>query len=170
MRAPGFSLVGSLFVFAVISVSVSFTVVWMSDAGGRSRDAERMERLRSVAAFLERYYDEHGYYPGGYGDPDCDECANGYIDETPEPELLSVILPYLQGGRLPVDPVNSAPNRFYYDAKHTCGGRPDRAHLYVPSLEVLSGNVRGLCDGWSGEGMGGAVDGTDHTWTIELHR
>ena len=166
----GFTLIELLIVIAIIGILASIVLVSLSDARKAARDAARMTQLRSIATILDAYYIDHGYYPGGYGDPSCNGCADGYIGASPDPQLVAALSPYLNGSSLPADPLDTQPHQFYYDAKHACGGRPSRAHLYVVSLEHKAGNVNDLCTSWGGQGMAGAIDGTDYTWTIELER
>jgi prepilin-type N-terminal cleavage/methylation domain-containing protein len=63
-RSRGFTIVELLVVIAVIGILTTISVVGYNRYQANSRDTQRAAKVTAIAEALEKYYDQHGEYPG----------------------------------------------------------------------------------------------------------
>lgn len=99
----GFTLIELLVVIAIIALLSTITIVALSNARMRARDARRKADLKQIRLALDMYYDDYGKYPAA---GTCAYGSNCYIYSTAGENWFSVLAPYLS--KAPLDPKNNA--------------------------------------------------------------
>ncbi len=82
----GFTLIELLVVVAIISLLSSIVLASLNSARTKSKDAARMEDVKSLKTALELYYNDNGGYPTSDGTPNGDVPLN-------DPMLTSKLVP-----------------------------------------------------------------------------
>lgn len=88
-KNKGFTLVELLVVVAIIGILIGATVISVRNIKAKSRDAERVSTIRSIATVLSLYHNDYNLYPiyEGYitGTDDLSVAlkATGYINNVP---------------------------------------------------------------------------------------
>lgn len=62
-RQLGFTLIELLIVIVIISILIMFLFVSFTQVQKNSRDAQRKSDLQTIAAALQRFHSDYGYYP-----------------------------------------------------------------------------------------------------------
>lgn len=111
-KKRGFTIIELLLVTAIISIVASIVLVMLSSSKMRARDARRILEIEQITKALELYRADKGYYPepapstqGCNWDENCYASSN---DPTSWNELTATLAPYINGGPLPVDPINTS--------------------------------------------------------------
>lgn len=99
----GFTLIELMVVVAVVGVLAAAVTPSIQGVLLKSRDARRKSDLHSIQVAVEMHLHDRGYYPQSGCGWDC----NGYHYSTSGPQWISDIMPYLQGGTVPRDPINN---------------------------------------------------------------
>ena len=89
-KKEGFTLVELLVVIAIIGILATLLILQLGVARQRARDAQRISSINQIRTALEFYYDANSKYPTNAE----------FVDLSSGPAV------YLQGSRLPVDPVS----------------------------------------------------------------
>lgn len=108
----GFTIVELLIVVVVIAILASISVVAYTGIQGRARDSKRQADLKMVVNTLELYRVDNGGYPrcGATGAYQAGgSLSGGFLSSCVADELVPNYI-----ASIPVDPIDVAPNRYYY--------------------------------------------------------
>jgi len=106
----GFTLVELMVTVSIISILVAIGIASYSSINKRSRDTKRKSDLEQVRSALEMYRAENGYYP-----------STGAGSETDVSNLTGTLSPTFIPA-LPLDPSNTSPYLYQYQATGLSGG------------------------------------------------
>lgn len=111
-KQHGFTIVELLIVIVVIAILAAISIVAYNGIQGRARDSKRHSDLASVMKALEMYHADNGGYPrcsatGPYSAGGS--LSSGLLSACVADELVPTYLV-----SIPTDPVDVAPNRYYY--------------------------------------------------------
>jgi len=112
-RTTGFTLVEVAVVITIIALLAAFSIPQLSRMRANARDTRRIADLRTIRNALNMYYATYGYYPKV-----TDWATSGPTDwdnGTKWAQLQTTLSPYLGGGTLPVDPLNTGSTGPWYD-------------------------------------------------------
>ena len=107
----GFTLVELLVVIAIIGLLTGMVVASIQNAKAKSRDAQRISDINSLATALAFYHNDFNEYPI--------EPAGYYIDDLSDPGASLYDALIATAGILnafPLDPKNSDNYRYYYES------------------------------------------------------
>lgn len=108
----GFTIVELLIVIVIIAILASISVAAYTGIQGRARDSKRQIDLSNVMKALEFYRAENGGYPrcGATGTYQAGgSLSSGFLSSCVADELVPNYI-----ASVPIDPVDVAPNRYYY--------------------------------------------------------
>ncbi len=130
-KGAGFTLIELLVVISVISILSSITIVSMSKARAKARDAVRLSEINTILTALQAYYQNHNGWPlgdtGSYSAPvgfpatgKCSKPLNYYVCRSYEPcqsqktdgtpndsNWIDALGPYFASGHPPMGPTFS---------------------------------------------------------------
>ena len=112
-KQKGFTIVELLIVIVVIAILAAITIVTFSGLQGRGKDSRRTSEIGSIQKLLELYHADNGGYPmcgsnTAYVPPETNNTYNSVSNC-----LTSSLVPKYTSS-LPVDPVNSGSNIYFY--------------------------------------------------------
>lgn len=155
----GFTLIEILIAVAIIGILVSVIFATIQGARKKSRDAQRVSDITQIQTALRVYKDAEGEYP---------IYPNGELigDGTGLEELLADYLPSAIK-----DPLNSGPNRYYYDSAHACNvfgiGGNGPVLIAVTMEGSGQGNYTTVCSSFFAN-LGNGVIPTANTYVVIL--
>jgi general secretion pathway protein G len=148
-----FTLVELIVVVAIIGFIASAILVGLTTTQLDARDKRRISDLRQIEAALNLYYSRYNSFPT--------EASGANGNMSTNSVFLNAIKPFMQG--TPNDPVNlSDTYYYYYDGKHSCGGK-DHVVIFVRHMDKVENSnynafLNTTCLGsLDGEGRGGGT-------------
>jgi prepilin-type N-terminal cleavage/methylation domain-containing protein len=152
----GFTLIELLVVIAVIGMLASIVLVSLQGARQKGRDAVRKEHLAAIKQALELYWDKYEKYPteGLCNDSSvgCDACGSScVVPNYPNgmnwdagSDLQDVVAAGFLS-LLPIDPINNATYRYWYEPDSIGQGTPGCLkntcrYILCTKLEGTAGN------------------------------
>jgi type II secretion system protein G len=124
MKQKGFTLIELLVVIAIIGILSSVVLASMNSARKKSRDARRMQDIKSFRVALELYFD--GTATGSY--PTSGAAASGSVT------MSNTIISTTYMASIPVDPVGT------YAYKYAAQGASPTSYCMGAVLEQATGN------------------------------
>lgn len=104
LKNRGFTLVELLVVIAIIGLLSGIVAISIKSVKAKSRDAQRVANINSIATSLSMYYNDHNAYP----------IYDGYIIGS---DTLSIALKETGTiATVPIDPSNTGDYRYYYQS------------------------------------------------------
>jgi prepilin-type N-terminal cleavage/methylation domain-containing protein len=144
-KREGFTLIELLVVIAIIGVLATLLILQLGVARQRARDAKRIGDINQIRTGLEFYFDSFNSYP-----------ATADLDEVSQ---------YLQGNRLPADPIGSEGGHADYGyvqisrvQYHLWAELEQKATAHDADLDHDSSGTTGGIDASAGEGCGDESD------------
>ncbi|MFC1700756.1 type II secretion system protein [Patescibacteria group bacterium] len=133
INQKGFTLIELLVVIAIIGILASIVLVSLNSARQKARDVRRVSDMRQIALGLEIYYDDNAGYPGDADAVGCNDWA----------AMVTALETGNQMSGVPVDPLDVAPNQYFYEADALRQNYVLRAVLEDLGHSALDGDVDG---------------------------
>jgi general secretion pathway protein G len=146
-RPKGFTIVELLIVIVVIAILATISVVAYNGVQGRARDSKRKSDLASIVKLLELYQADNGGYPI------CNSVnpyQGGALSASTLTYCLTPALVPKYTNSIPRDPVNVAPETYYYGVGYRKTGTNtytgDATNNYIIGARMDGGGL--TVNGW----------------------
>lgn len=106
----GFTLIELMVVVAIIGILMAAGIIAFNGAQRNARDARRRADIDGMGKALEQYYAGNQYYVPSPYNPNATSHSSNWEDAT----VLSWWGSYFPVGKLPIDPINTAPYFYSY--------------------------------------------------------
>jgi prepilin-type N-terminal cleavage/methylation domain-containing protein len=105
-QKKAFTLIELLVVIAIIGLLATISIVALSNARSRARDARRLSDIKQLQTAIEMYYQYNGYYPQYIANTRCNANVNNSLNDLIVSGLMS---------KVPTDPdyKTSTPRQCY---------------------------------------------------------
>ncbi|MBW7956175.1 prepilin-type N-terminal cleavage/methylation domain-containing protein [Patescibacteria group bacterium] len=134
----GFTLIELMIVVALIGIVMAAGIVAFTGAQRNSRDARRRADVDALSKALEQYYTNNNQYYGSGSGSDNAAWVSGF--------QVTNLGSYFPSGRLPLDPMNTAPYYYYIYglvANNPTNPDPNTRYCVSARLERATGNCSG---------------------------
>jgi len=151
-----FTLVEVAVVITIIALLAAFSIPQMSRMRANARDSQRMADLHTIQVALTMYYATYGYYPKILSWAVSGHLGSSY--ESNWTNLQTALAPYLGGGILPSDPLETGDNLpFWNNNYHYVYASSTDGQVYDLVCQLESKNNENTCQykcwhnhlGWS---------------------